>query len=323
MAGEDINTSFENFPNHIREALKLASKIKIEAKIDKIIITGIGGSALPGNILKDYLSGQKTPILVNKDYFLPETTNSKTLVFVISYSGNTEETINAYRNAWRKGAKIIAITSGGKLEELCSKQKVPHVSVPSGLQPRAALCYLFFSVLAILQNSKIIPDKTKDIEDTIKTLSKPIFKSMAKGLAKQLRGKIPLIYASNRFRSVAMKWKTDFNENSKIHAFYNIFPELNHNEIVGFTNPRADYHVIMIADDEDYEKIRKRMKITKKLITGKNTEVTEMRITGNCYLTKIFSAICIGSWTSYFLAKEYNTNPTNVEIIEKLKKELA
>ncbi|MCK4521762.1 MAG: SIS domain-containing protein, partial [Nanoarchaeota archaeon] len=132
---EDMYSVLMDFPNQVKKAWQLAENIKVDKDIDRIIITGMGGSALPGEILKSYLWHFKMPIEVNKNYFLPEYVNSRTLVFAISYSGNTEETIEAYRNAYRKNCKIIAITSGGKLAELAGKFKKDLVMVKSGLQP--------------------------------------------------------------------------------------------------------------------------------------------------------------------------------------------
>jgi len=318
----DMYTILEKFPNQIATAMKLGENIKITEVIDKIVITGMGGSALAGDILQTYLKDEKIPIFVNKDYFLPDFINSRTLVFVISYSGNTEETITAYRNALRKGCKIVVITSGGKLEMLARKQGIDFVLVQKGLPPRLALGYLFFPIVVILQNSKLIADRTHEILRLIEILKKPIFKDKGKDLAKKLDGKIPLIYTSERLKIIGYKWKINFNENTKIHSFCNVFPELDHNEINGFVNLKANYYVIIFKDEHDYMKLRKQIEITKNLIKKKNVSVTEIALTGSSLLTKIFSSIYIGDWCSYFLALKYKVDPTPVKIIEELKKQL-
>ena len=263
---ENMYDVLKNFPKQMEEASKLGKDIKISDKVDNIIITGMGGSALPGEILKSFFYSTSIPIFVNKGYSLPEFTNMRSLVFVISYSGNTEETIYAYRNALRKGAHIIVIASDGKLEELATKQRQILIKVPEGIQPRSAYAYLFLPILNVLMNSKIISDISGDIEKTINTLKKPIFEERAKDIARKLEGKIPLIYSSDRLYAIAYKWKIDFNENSKVHAFCNMLPELNHNEIVGYTNVIGDYHVILIKDEDDHMRIRKRFDITKEII---------------------------------------------------------
>tara|TARA_Y100000310_G_scaffold268382_1_gene280964 strand:- start:782 stop:1783 length:1002 start_codon:yes stop_codon:yes gene_type:complete len=319
---ENMYDVLKNFPKQMQEAARLGKNVKITDKIDNIIITGMGGSALPGEILKSFFYSTSIPIFVNKGYTLPEFTNMRSLVFVISYSGNTEETIYAYRNALRKGARIVAISSGGKLEELSTKQRQIFIKVPSGIQPRSGYAYQFFPILNVLMNSKIIGDVSQDIEKTIETLKKPIFEERAKDIAIKLEGKIPLIYSSDKLFAIAYKWKINFNENSKVHAFCNMLPELNHNEIVGYTQLEADYHVILIKDEDDHMRVKKRFDITKDIIKKSGVSVTEIMLKGGSILTKIFSAIYIGDLASYYLALKYGIDPTPVKIVEELKRRL-
>jgi len=311
----------ESIPEHIAEAVKLAKDVKITEPIKRIMVAGMGGSAVSGDILKAYLK-DKINVEVNKNYFLPELVGKETLLFILSYSGNTEETISAFRTAQRKNMNMVVITAGGKLEELSKISKTPYIVIPKGFQPRAAIAYLFFPMLAVLYNSHYIDSPMEDIKKTIKALKNPKFKERAQDLAEKLVEKIPLIYASEEMGVVAYRWKTQFNENAKIHAFCHVFPELDHNELVGYDNIKAGYHVIIIKDDDDYVKIKKRMDITKRLISEAGINVTEMVIKGDCFLTKLFSAIYLGDLTSYYLALKYGTDPTPVDIIEKLKKEL-
>ncbi|MBA3064609.1 bifunctional phosphoglucose/phosphomannose isomerase [Candidatus Woesearchaeota archaeon] len=311
----------ESIPEQIAEAVKLAKDVKVTEPIKKIMVAGMGGSAVSGDILKAYLK-DKIDVTVNKDYFLPELAGKETLLFIVSYSGNTEETISTFRTAQRKNISMIVITTGGNLEELSKISKTPCIIIPRGFQPRAALAYLFFPMLAVLYNSHFIDNPTEDIKKTIKALKNPKFKERAQDLAERLVEKVPLIYSSERMGVVAYRWKTQFNENAKIHAFCHVFPELNHNELVGYGNIKAGYHVIIIKDDEDYVKVKKRMDITKRLISEAGINVTEMVIKGECFLTKLFSAMYLGDLTSYYLALKYGTDPTPVDVIEKLKKEL-
>jgi len=283
----------------------------------------MGGSALPGEILISYLTKNfKIPIEVNKNYNLPENINSKTLVFAISYSGNTEETLDAFRQANRKSCQLITISSGGKLCELSKKLNKPSIKVPSGIQPRLSYGYLFFPILRVLQNSGLVPNQEDYIMELTDKLRKDIYKKSASDISERLLGKIPLIYSSERMYAVAYKWKINFNENSKIHAFCNYFPELNHNEMVGYTNPNGNYYVIIIKDELDEMKIRKRMKLTKDLIQLKKCPVLDLELKGSSDLVKIFSTIYLGDWTSYYLALRNKTDPTPVEIIENFKKKL-
>jgi len=323
---ENMYQMLKDFPKQIEEAIKLGKDIRITEPIDKIVITGLGGSALPGEMLLSYLKDMPIPIFVNKSYFLPTYVDKKSLVFVISYSGNTEETINAFRIAAKRDCQIVVISAGGKLQEMAQQQNKFYVHVPKptpNFQPRLAVAYQFFPIITILTNSQLLEDKSEEIQKTIANLQRPVFEEQAERLAEQLVGRIPVIYSSERLKAVAYKWKIDFNENAKTQAFYNIFPELNHNEMVGWTNLKGDYFVIILKDDEDYERIKKRMDITKTILKQKGVPVKEIMFTGTSSLNKIFSAIYIGDWTSYFLALQYKTDPTPVKMVEDFKKQLA
>jgi glucose/mannose-6-phosphate isomerase len=323
---ENMYQALKDFPKQVEDAVKLAQDIRITEPIDKIVITGLGGSALPGEILASYLKDTPIPIFINKGYSLPEYINQNSLVFVISYSGNTEETINSYRIAAKRNCQIVVISAGGKLKDLAEQGKKHYVKVPKptqDFQPRLAIAYQFFPILTILQNSGLIEDKSEEIQKTIATLQKPIFEERAKKLAETLAGKIPVIYTSDRMKAVAYKWKIDFNENSKTQAFYNIFPELNHNEMVGWSNLQGSYYIILIKDEDDFPRIKKRMDITKDILKKKGIPLTEILLTGSSALNKIFSAIYIGDWTSYYLALQYKTDPTPVAMVEDFKKQLG
>ncbi len=308
-------------PAQIERGYALGDDVKVVDEVDKIVFVGMGGSAISGDIMKSYLN-IKVPVFVCKSYDLPEFVDHRTLVFVISYSGDTEETISGFNAAFKKGARILVITSGGKLEGLCLKNDLPLIKVPSGMQPRAAIAYLFFPVLNVLSGSGLIPNQDKFVNATIKALKQPDIKEKAQELAEKLVSKVPLIYASEKLAAVAYRWKTQLNENAKIHAFTHVFPELNHNELVGYGNLNASYYVVVLQDEEDSRKIKARMKITKEMINKKHIESTLINITGNNLLTRIFSAIHLGDLTSYFLAKNLDTDPVKVEVIEELKNKL-
>jgi len=319
---EDMKSVIENFPNMCREGFRFGDKVEIKEKVYRIVVTGMGGSGISGDILKSCLHEESINVHVCKDYKLFDFVDKKTLVFVVSYSGNTEETISAYQDAVKKQAQIVAICSGGKLANMAKKDRNSLIKIPVGIQPRLATAYLFFPMLKVLQKNKIIKNKDEEVHAVIDALEKPVFRDMAEDLVPKIVNKIPLIYASQRYYTTAMKWKTDINENTKIHAFYNIYPEFNHNEINGYVNKIGDFYVIIIRDEDEQYRIRKRMKATKEIIKNKGVNVTEIVIKGDNYLTKLFSTIYIGTWVSYFLALEYETDPTPVEIIEELKKKL-
>lgn len=309
----------EGFPKQCKTALELPKGMSASGKVDKIVVAGMGGSAVGGDLLRTYMQDSRIPVFVVRGYKVPNFVDENTLVFAVSYSGNTEETISAYKSAVNKKAKIIAITSGGQLASLAKKV----VRIPVGLQPRAALGYLFFPVLGVLVNSGIIDVKGKEIEEMLGILSKTDeFKTVGENVAKKIGQKTPLIYASELLSAVAYRWKTQFNENSKTAAFHHVFSEMNHNEIAGYqTMNRGDFVAIFIRDKEDNERIKKRMDITKEIISTK-VGVEEVFTKGGYLLSRIFSGIYYGDFASYYLALANKIDPTPVAVIENLKKKL-
>lgn len=326
MANEEIGSErmidvLDNFWRQCQEASRLARDIKVDLPINGIVLCGMGGSAIPGDIIKSYID-VNVPVVVNRSYEIPSWVNKNTLVFTISYSGNTEETLTCFRHAKAKQAKIVGISSGGKIEKFCQQGRSHFVKVPSGIQPRDASGYLTLPIINILQNSRIIKDNSRDMENMISTLKKG-YKEKAREIAKKLVGKIPIIYSSHRMIALAKTWKSKINENAKVEAFYNEFPELNHNELVGFTNLKGDFFVIIIEDEDDHVRVKKRMNITAELLKKKGCPVLTLKIKGENRLSKIFSTILLGSYVGYYLALEYGTDPSPVVMVEDLKKELG
>jgi len=315
-----------DFPSIVKSVIKQEVKFPqgFAENMTDIVILGMGGSGFIGDLLKVYRSDYPIDVHVVKGYSLPKYVDKNCLVFAISYSGNTEETISAYRSAIRRGCNVISISSGGKLEELSKMHKIPHIRVLSGIQPRLSTPLLFIPILHVLSDLKIIEPQEKIIESTVKSLkaASETVENAGKDLAGKLKGKIPIIYASSKMFCLAEKWKTDINENAKTHCFYNMFPEFNHNEICGYTNPNGNFHVVIISDTDDHEKVKKRINVFKKTLKPYGVPVNELAIKGDNLLTRLLSTIWMGFYVSYYLAIEYETDPTPVEIIEKFKKQL-
>lgn len=309
----------KDFPKQCREALDLPRGISISEEITSIVVIGMGGSAVGGDLLKTYLHDTKIPIFVIRDYKVPKFVDNYTLVFVVSYSGNTEETLSAFRDAKEKGAKIIGITSGGKLAEECKK----IIKIPSGLQPRASLGYLFFPMLGILHNSEIVSVNNSELNEMLGIIKNvEQFNSEGEALAKKIKEKIPIVYASQLLEPVAFRWKTQMNENSKMACFYNIFSEMNHNEIAGYKGMDRKYIAILLKDKHDNERIKKRMDICRDLMQER-VNVEEVEIKGESLLARMISTIFLGDFVSYYLAILNRVDPSPVEIIESLKKKLV
>jgi len=316
-----------DFPNQFTRALEFSKGVKVSGDFENIIVTGIGGSTLPGDLVKLCLPDLKLPVIVNRDYDLPKEATKNSLIFISSYSGNTEEPLSVYREARKRGLRMVGFCSGGELERLCKKDGIPYVKYPKereGFQSRFALGYAFTAMVNVLHNSGLIGNKKKGILKICELLRKESknIEKQSRSLASKLTGSTPVVYSSEKNRGLAYVWKINFNENSKIPAFYNSFPELNHNEMVGYTNPQGKFHVIVLRDKNDHSRILKRMDITPKVIDSDKTTTETIDLKNETIIPKMFHSIYLAMWTSYHLALEYGIDPTPVEMIEDLKKRM-
>lgn len=316
------------------EGLKLAKNIGIKGNFKSLMISGMGGSSLPANILRIYLGdlylknprrNKKFEIFQNRYYSLPHEAYDNCLNFFSSYSGNTEETIESLKQAIKHKLPSIGFTTGGKLLDLCLKNNIPCIILPAGIQPRYATGYIFAAMFQVLVNAEMVEDKTRELTELAKKLSVFAinYEAAGKKLSKKLIGKTPVIYASPKFKSLAMIWKIKINENANTPAFYNFYPELNHNEMVGWTLPQGKFHIITLLDKEDHPQNIKRMKITAKLLKKKGIDTTFVEMEDTNIFNTIFTTLFLGDWTSYYLALAYKQDPTPVDMVEDLKKQLA
>jgi len=330
---ENMLGVINSLPEQIKEAYSLGRNIQLKGTPTQIFVCGMGGSSISGQLLESYfrMLRIKIPVYTIQDYSLPDYTDKNSLIFIISYSGNTEESISCYREALKKNLNIIIITTGGKLEEYSRINRLPCVVIPKGYQPRNAVAYLFFPMLKILENAGIMADNSEDVKNLIDSLKKnqSSFDRIGYDIALKLFGKLPIIYASSNFYAVAYRWKCEINENTKIPAFCHKFPELNHNELNGYVNfhkINIPMHVVILQNEDDHRRIIKRMETTRKIvkeITNDGVKFTEITIRGDSILTKMFTTIYIGDLVSYYLAINYATDPSPVDVIEKFKKEMG
>lgn len=316
--------TIKKYPEMCSDAIKIAEKAVIpDYKFNKIIVCGMGGSAVSGDLLKDLLKNRiSIPIDVCRDYRLPAYVDKDTLTFCISYSGNTEETLSQFVDCIKRKSKIIGITSGGKLEEWCKKFNLPYVLIPSGYQPRSALPYLLFSMIVCLQKLVVV-NLQKEIDETIELLKRVKTDSIKK-LALSTKDSTIVVYSSDEFSGVARRFKTQINENSKMPAKYDVFPELDHNEIVGYQNERLNKNsfVLILRDKDEPEEIKARIEITKDLIKGKVKGMEEIWTEGKSKLARMMSLVFLGDVLSYELAVLNKVDPVEVESIVILKKKL-
>jgi glucose/mannose-6-phosphate isomerase len=315
-----------DFPTQFEDAIKVTQDVKVpEVKNPaNIVVCGMGGSAISGDLLAKYLADKvEIPVIVNRDYTAPAFVNENSIVFVSSYSGNTEETLSAYKEVCKRTKNIICITSGGKVERL----NPPYIiKVPAGYQPRCASGWMFTPMLVVLEKMGIIKDITSELKETITTLKNlaPEFSkenSLPFSIAQKLLNKFPIIYSDSQFEPVAKRWATQLNENAKVLAHFNVFPELNHNEIVGFENPKIDSMLLILTDKSYNKRVVKRIEITSRILS-QYTGIQEIASKGDSLLARMFYLVYLGDWASYWLAILRGIDPTPVERIQGLKKEL-
>ncbi len=330
-----------DFPLQCRKAYDIAkaSRLLFEKKdFTKIVFAGLGGSAIGGDIVRSYLYFEsKVPISVCREYELPAYVDNSTLVFILSYSGNTEEILSAYQQAKEKGAELILISSDGALKEYAKNDRVSFIEIPGGLPPRCALGYLSIIPLAILNKLGMIKDVAPSISETVRVLGELKNKNLnphigqkdniAKYIADKLFDKFAVIYsASIHFDTAVTRLRGQFNENSKSLASTHVFPEMNHNEIMGWQNPKKifkNFIVLMLRDKDMHRRVAKRMDITGDILKEEDIPVLEIWSRGENLLSRIFSLIYIGDFISFYLAILYGIDPTPVDRVTYLKKRLA
>jgi glucose/mannose-6-phosphate isomerase len=328
---EDMLSVIRSMPAQIREGYDIPVHFSLKGSVNKVIFCGMGGSAISGMLMETMLHDTSLTVLNVQDYQLPTSADKNSLIFIVSYSGNTEETISCYREAQRKGLNTIVITSGGKLKEYAETNNIPLLLLPKGIQPRNAIAYMFFPILKVLEHTSILPEQKNDVASLMSYLTKhrEEYEKTASKIAEDLHGSIPIVYSSQKLHGIAYRWKCEFNENAKISSFCGTFPELNHNELVSYVNygkMHFPLHVILLRDESENRRLAKRMDLTKKMIkeaTNNSVKFTDITVKGDTVLNRIFTTIYLGDLVSYFLALRYFTDPTPVAIIENFKKQLG
>lgn len=281
----------------------------------QLVICGMGGSHLSADVFNMLAPGKIRAI--HSDYGLPELPDAEKYLYVMSsYSGNTEEVMESYELARARGLDMCAMAVGGALIARAKADGVAHIQFPSvGIQPRAALGYGVVA-LAAFTGFEFVPPQC----DVLRA------REQGEQLAQDLVGKIPLVYASGRNGALAQNWKIKFNENTKIPAFWNTVPELNHNEMTGFDIVDATHElsekffVIMLRDSDDHARNARRFEITRDLYLARGVMVQEVEISGATRCDKIFASLMLADWTSVLLGERYGVETELVPMVEEFKK---
>jgi glucose/mannose-6-phosphate isomerase len=274
-------------------------------------------------------------MIVNRNYNIPGFVNGNTLAVISSYSGNTEETLSAFKEAREKKCRILCITSGGEVERIANENNIDVLKIPGGLQPRCALGYSFFSLLIALTKLGLIEDKSSEINATIKhlqNLSDSYSKSSAEHnhpimIAEELKDHLPVIYSSSDVMdAVNLRWQGQISENAEILAYGNYVPEMNHNELVGWNLNKdilSEIVVILLCDRNDHERVKLRMKITTDIYKQLCNSIIAIESDAESRLERIFEITYLGDWMSFYLAIMNEVDPTPVDSINYLKNKLA
>jgi glucose/mannose-6-phosphate isomerase len=318
------------FPQNILDALAIAEAQTFQQPkmpIHTIVICGMGGSGIGGKIVAQWVEKESPiPVIVLQDYDLPTFVNEHTLVIGSSYSGNTEETLAAVKQAKTKGAHIMGITSGGELESFCASNNYDYVIVPGGNPPRSATAFSIVQLINIFVKFGIISDanlaEMRKSSDLLIQESESIH-ALAKKIADFLYGKVGVIYSSPQYEAIAIRARQQFNENSKYLSWHHTIPEMNHNELVGWGGGDDRFAVLMLHTNDMNPRNQKRFEITKSTIEKKAAGVMDIEGIGATQIEKSFYLIHLVDWASYYLCALNKVDIMDIVVIDFLKDELS
>ncbi|HEV7231360.1 MAG TPA: bifunctional phosphoglucose/phosphomannose isomerase [Bacteroidia bacterium] len=317
------------FSKQLKEAIEIGKKAKLtpaEDTLSHVLICGLGGSGIGGSIVSEMLALEaKAPIQVSKGYFIPAYVNKNTLVIISSYSGNTEETLQCFEQAIQKKAKIVCISSGGKITDIAAEKKLDNVKVPGGMPPRSCLGYSLTQLLFILHFNGICSNPVSKLEAAIKLIEdeeQNILKEAA-AISEALMGKLPVIYSTTYYEGIAIRFRQQLNENAKLLCWHQVIPEMNHNELVGWREKNENIAVILFRDTDEYERNNVRIEINKNVIAKYTPHITEIWSKGKSIIEKSIYFIHLGDWVSIYLAEKRGFDASEINVINDLKSELS
>jgi glucose/mannose-6-phosphate isomerase len=320
-----MKESILNFAKQFSYQPEVINSKKVSGNYENFILAGMGGSHLAAGILHAHNTGIN--LYIHRDYGIPaydEEFNKKSLFIASSYSGNTEEVLDFADEAYSKGYNLLIISTGGKLIDFAKENDLSYIQIPdTGIQPRLALG---FSTIALA--SVVAPELVPELQSLENKISPKKLEDDGNELAKVLEGKTPIIFTSVKNRSIAYNWKIKMNETGKVPAFYNVFPELNHNEMQGYDFIKKNkklsenFHFIFIVGSDEHPRILKRMEVIETQLQDKGLSVNNLFLSGDTRFEKIFNSLLLADWTALGLARIYETEPEQVPLIEEFKKKI-
>lgn len=321
----------KEFPQQLDKALKIGRDARItkpDNPIHNIFVAGMGGSGIGANFVSELIGGEcKIPFLIGKGYSVPGYIGKNTLAIASSYSGNTEETLEAFESILKTGAKIVVVSSGGKLIELAKANGLDYIQVPSGSpSPRACLGYSLVQQLFVLNKLGLISDKiiheVGRASELIKMEQEDI-RFRAERIASMMKGKIPVIYATDRMEAVAVRFRQQINENGKSLCWHHVIPEMNHNELVGWRDDYNQLAVLFFRNKDDYPRNQVRMDINKEIISNYTSSIIEVYSKGQSLAERMLYFVHLGDWISVYLAAAKGIDAVEIKVIDYLKSELG
>ncbi len=319
-----------DFSKQLQRAIEIGEHIKIgknKVPFRNVLISGLGGSGIGGTIISNILRDDLAiPVVVNKNYEIPAFVNENTLVIISSYSGNTEETLSALLQAFKKNAHIVCITSGGLIKEYCETNDIDYVLIDGGMPPRACFALSFVQQLYIVHILGLLENKFKTyLQDAITLIDtkESDIQNLAREIAKRLHSKIPVIYSDANFEGVSIRFRQQINENSKMLCWHHVVPEMNHNELVGWASPNKDMVVVFLRNNEDFDRNQERMEFTKEVVSRFCSDVVEIYSEGNSDIERSLYLIHLCDWISCYLADLNQVDAIEVNVINQLKDRLA
>ncbi len=319
-----MEQSIINFNKQFEYDPIIRNEEKLKADYKHFVLCGMGGSHLAAGIIKVLKPGIE--LYVHRDYDLPPYDDEflqESLLIASSHSGNTEEVLDFLKIAMEKNLDVLILTTGGKLFDIAVDNQLPHVLIPDDdIEPRLAIGFSTIALAKILREDQLL----NQLKETGSKIDPAGFMEEGKNLAKEIGSKIPVIYTSNSNLTIAYNWKIKFNETAKTPAFYNLFPELNHNEMQGFAgSPESSdkFHFIVLHDAVDSPRIERRMQVTSQILEEKGYVVTNLYLSGENNIEKLFSSLLIADWTALEIAKIKGTDPQSVPDIENFKVKLG
>jgi len=336
---EEILGHLRQFPEQCRRAWEQALGLDLPQdyrEIDKVIILGIGGSAIGGEIASRLVVEEsRIPVWVHRDYGLPVTPDGKTLVIASSYSGNTEETLSGFTQSLETAAKKMVITTGGRLKQLAVENNIPAFAIDYKAPPRMALPHSFVPLVGIFQKLGLLADKTADVEEMLGVLGRlqgdyvetaPLASNRAKQLATGLREHIVVVYGGGMLSAVARRWKAQLNENGKSWAFFELYPELNHNAVVGYGLPseiKDRIFVVLLHSALLHPRILRHYEATAELLAREGIKHEPIDAVGGSALAQMMSLVLLGDYISCYLAVLNETDPATLDAVDFVKSYLA